>query len=110
MRKSGFTKLIQQHVQKGLIYGGSSAGSVVAGPDISLVKVLDDPSLAPDLKGYEGLGLTDVVIFPHWGNEHFHKRYEKVMKSGYQTGLKIILLTDDQYLVVENDKYAIESI
>lgn len=110
MQKSGFDKLIKEYVGKGLIYGGSSAGSVVAGPDISLVKELDDPSKAPDLKDYKSLNLTDVVVFPHWGSPHFQKRYEKVMKSGYKTGLKIILLTDDQYLFVKDGKYTIESI
>jgi len=110
MRKSGFADLIKSYVEKGLIYGGSSAGSVVAGPDISLVQGLDDPSLAPELKDYKGLALTDVVVFPHCGSEHFQNRYEKVMKSGYKKGLKIVLLTDDQYLLVNDNKHTIESI
>ncbi|MEO8582091.1 MAG: Type 1 glutamine amidotransferase-like domain-containing protein [Patescibacteria group bacterium] len=110
MRKSGFASLIQEFVNNGLIYGGSSAGSIVAGPDISLATELDDPLLAPELKEYKGLGLTDVVVFPHWGSEHFQKRYEKVMKSAYKKGLKIILLTDDQYVLVSDHHYTIESI
>jgi dipeptidase E len=110
MRKSGFADLIAEFVSKGGIYGGSSAGSVVAGPDISLVHGLDDPSLAPELRDHKGLALTDVVVFPHWGSEHFQNRYEKVMKSGYKKGLKIVLLTDDQYLLVNDKKYTIESI
>lgn len=110
MRKSGFTDLIKSYVDNGLIYGGSSAGSVVAGPDISLVQGLDDPLLAPELTDQKGLSLVDVVIFPHWGSEHFQNRYEKVMKSGYKKGLKIVLLTDDQYLLVNQGKYTIESI
>lgn len=110
MRKSGFSDLIHHYVDKGLIYGGSSAGSVVAGPDISLARELDDPTRAPELTDDKGLSLTDIVIFPHWGSEHFNNRYEKVMKSGYRKGLKIILLTDDQYLLVDHGKYSIESI
>ena len=110
MRKSGFASLIKEYVNKGVIYCGSSAGSVVAGPDISLTKELDDPALAPELKDYKGLGLVDVVVFPHWGSEHFQNRYEKVMKSGYKKGLKIVLLTDDQYLLVDEKRYTIESI
>jgi len=109
MRKSGFAELIHEYIAKGMIYGGSSAGSIVAGPDISLAKELDDPQLAPDLKDYKGLGLVDVVVLPHWGSEHFRSRYEKVMMSGYKKGLKILLLTDDQYLLVNDGKYTIES-
>jgi len=110
MRKSGFADLIMSYIDRGLIYGGSSAGSVVAGPDISLVQGLDDPSLAPELSDHKGLALVDVVVFPHWGSEHFQNRYEKVMKSGYKKGLKIVLLTDDQYLLVNQGNYTIESI
>lgn len=110
MKKSGFADLIENFVSKGLLYGGSSAGSIVAGPDISLVKELDDPAMAPELTDYTGLGLIDVVAFPHWGSEHFHDRYEKVMRAGYRKGLKIVLLTDDQYLLIENSKYTIESV
>lgn len=110
MKKSGFADLIGDYVANGGVYGGSSAGSVVAGPDISLVQGLDDPSLAPELADHAGLGLTDVVVFPHWGSEHFQNRYEKVMKSGYKTGLKIVLLTDDQYLLVRDKAYTIETV
>jgi len=31
------------------------------------------------------------------------------MMSGYKKGLKILLLTDDQYLLVNDGKYTIES-
>ncbi|MBP7875965.1 Type 1 glutamine amidotransferase-like domain-containing protein [Candidatus Woesebacteria bacterium] len=110
MRKSGFADLIKSYVDKGLIYGGSSAGSSAAGIDISLSKELDDPALAPELTDYQGLELIDVAVFPHWGSEHFHNRYEKVMKAAYKKGLKIILLTDDQYLLVEDGRYTIESV
>lgn len=110
MRRSGFADLIKSYVDGGLVYGGTSAGSIVAGPDIGLTAELDDPSVAPDLKDNIALGLTDVVVFPHWGSEHFKARYEKVMKSGYKKGLKIILLTDDQYLLVRDGVYTIESI
>lgn len=110
MKKSGFAELITHYVDNGLIYGGTSAGSIVAGPDISLVEGLDDPILAPEITDHKGLGLVDVVVFPHWGSEHFQNRYEKVMNSGYKKGLKIILLTDDQYLLVNRGTYSIESI
>jgi dipeptidase E len=110
MRRSGFADLIRQFVENGLIYGGTSAGSVVAGPNIGFTADLDDPSLAPQLTDYDGLNLTDVIVLPHWGSPHFQERYAKTMQSGYKTGHKVILLTDDQYLIVENGQYTIESI
>lgn len=110
IKKSGADTLIREYVDQGLIYCGSSAGSIVAGPDIELVKKLDNPMVARTLKNYKGLGLIDVVTLPHWGNDYFKIAYEKMMKSEYKKGQKIILLTDDQYLLVNNNKYTIESV
>lgn len=109
MRKSGFSELIRPYLEKGGYYGGSSAGSVVAGPDISLFEALDDPSLAPELEDHRGLNLVDVVLFVHWGSDHFAKRYQELLKNGYRPGQKVVLLTDDQYLFCEHSRYTIES-
>lgn len=78
----------------------------MAGPDIEIVKDLDEPEKA-DLESFEGLGLVDFVVFPHWGSENFKERYKKLIENNYRKGLKIILLTDDQYVMVEDDKYRI---
>ncbi|PIY80110.1 MAG: hypothetical protein COY80_04605 [Candidatus Pacebacteria bacterium CG_4_10_14_0_8_um_filter_42_14] len=110
MNKSGFTKIIHQYIDKGVIYGGSSAGSIVAGPSIGLARNIDYEKLAPELGSFQALNLTDVVVFPHWGNEDLQKRYTKLIKNAYKKGNKLVLLTDDQYLLVENGKYSIESI
>lgn len=107
IQKSRCAAYIRERVHQGLLYMGSSAGSILAGPELALVKNLDDRGLAPDLKGTQALGLTDVIVFPHWGSPHFHKRYEKVMQNGYKLGHKIVLLTDDQYLYVTDDWYQI---
>jgi len=108
MKKSGFAELIHQY--KDLIYIGSSAGSLVAGPDISLAQNLEDTSLAPDLEAYSALNLTDVIVLPHWGVPHFAADYEKVMKKAYQTQHKIILLRENQYVVSKDNKLQIISI
>jgi len=110
MNKSGFSKMIKEYVGRGLIYGGTSAGSVVASPDISVIQLLDDPSLAPELTSYLALNLTDVLVLPHWGSPHFHDDYAKMTAENYKTGSKVILLTDDQYLLIKDKTYSIESI
>lgn len=93
-----------------MIYIGSSAGSLVAGPDVRISWSLDDPALSPELKNEKGIGMTDVVVFPHWGSDHFKKEYELTMKDCYTKGYKIVLLNDDQYLWVQDDWYKIMSI
>jgi dipeptidase E len=109
MNKSGFSELIHDYVNKGGVYVGSSAGSVVAAPDISLL-TLDDRNEAPNLTNYNALNLTDILILPHWGNDTFKAGYEEQMKVAYVKGTKIILLTDDQYILIKNDYLTIESV
>jgi dipeptidase E len=110
MRKSGFAELIHDYIHKGMIYIGSSAGSVVAGPTVRLVDGLDDPADAPELQDFAGLELIDIAILPHWGSPKFQRRYQQVIPATYTKGLKVLPLTDDQYLLVDQGKYTIESI
>lgn len=90
------------------VYMGTSAGSIIAGPDIYPVHYLENAAKAPDLKGYRGLDLVNFVIFPHWGSDHFKKLYlNHRMKHAYTEKNAIIILTDYQYVQVADDWYKI---
>lgn len=65
MRSTGADAVIARHVWAGLPYGASSAGSIVAGPNIEANSVMDSPEAAPELTDYTGLNLVDRVIVPH---------------------------------------------
>jgi dipeptidase E len=65
LRTSGADAVVAERVRAGLPYIGCSAGSVVAGPSIEPVALMDDPGDAPDLTDLRGLGLTDAVVVPH---------------------------------------------
>ena len=110
IQRSNCKAYLRERVENGLIYMGSSAGSIVAGPSIDAVGDLDDRNMAPDLQDDICLELTDVIVFPHWGSSHFQKRYEKCMQNAYKKGQKLVLLTDDQYLWVKDDWYQIMEI
>jgi len=93
-------------VKAGKIYIGTSAGSIVAGPDIYPSYRLDNAKQAPKIKGYKGLSIVDFVIFPHWGSLHFKSRYlNHRLAFNYHTKNKFILLllNDYQYIQVEDD-------
>ncbi|MBI4098315.1 MAG: Type 1 glutamine amidotransferase-like domain-containing protein [Candidatus Levybacteria bacterium] len=101
-------KVITDFIKKGKIYIGSSAGSLVAGPDIYPIKDLDNIKKAPNIKGYKGLELVDFVIFPHWGNDKFKDRYlEYRLEHTYNKKNSLILLTDNSYVEVKNNWYKI---
>lgn len=105
MQKSGADKVILKLVGAGKHYVGTSAGSVVAGPDISIIKNLDDETIAPELQNYSGLGLTDIVVLPHWGSIHFKESYfNRGFEWSYANPIhKIVLLTDNQYIHCRED-------
>lgn len=108
IQQSDCAEIIRDYVEQGKIYIGSSAGSILAGPDIYPSYYLDAVEKAPNLKGYSGLGLTNVVVLPHWGSDDFKELYlNKRLEHAYTPNHKIILLTDSQYVSVENNRYEI---
>ncbi len=111
IQKSNCAEVIRDLVLKGKIYIGISAGSEIAGPDIYSIYSKGDVRKAPNLKGYKGLGLVDFIIFPHWGKKDFeHVYFGFRLKHAYTTNDKIILLTNYQYVRVEDDMYKIEEV
>ncbi|MFA5000507.1 MAG: Type 1 glutamine amidotransferase-like domain-containing protein [Patescibacteria group bacterium] len=103
--------IFRNAVKAGKIYIGTSAGSIVAGPDIYPTYRLDNAKQAPKLKGYKGLGLVDFVVLPHWGSRHFKERYlNQRLAHNYNTKNKLILLNDYQYIEIKDDWYRIVEI
>lgn len=108
-QQSNFIPLLKELVEhQDKIYIGSSAGSIFAGPDIEPVKDLDRISKAPNLMDFKGASLVDFVILPHWGSEGFRSKYRQNRPlANYNTKNILILLTDNQYIRVENDTYKV---
>jgi len=103
IHKTGFDKLVKTALEKGLVYGGTSAGAVVAGPTIRGAENVDDPADAPEVI-WDGLGLVEFGIVPHWGMEKYASELEK-MKDEMQPHLaRVITLTNEQAaMVVDNE-------
>lgn len=109
-QRSGFIPLIQELVeQKGKTYIGTSAGSIIAGPDIYPTHRLENEKAAPDVKGYEGFGLVNFCIFPHWGSAYFKDLYlnRRLEHSYSDASVPLVILTDTQYVHVSDDQLAI---
>jgi len=100
--KTSADEIIKRKLNEGVIYMGSSAGSMIVGLRIDLVSEIDDRSKAPDLKS-TGLGIIDIAILPHWGSEIFRDEYLRGAPSMYTEGVKILPLTNYQYLWVNGD-------
>lgn len=106
-RESGFDKIIKELVEEGTIYAGASAGAVLVGPTIEPIKSLDDPSKAPSLNSFKGLGLVDFVVLPHFGEGKYKEKYMKIIEKYSNKEYKIVPITNRQAVVVENNSYKV---
>lgn len=108
-RKSGFDKWIKEKVERGeKIYIGSSAGSIACAPNTMNSKFFENEEYFDQLKTYEGFGLVDFLVFPHWGSDLFMDKYlNHRMEIAYKQENKIILLNDFQYVKVGGDMFKI---
>src|SRR3989338_4978354 len=100
-QKSGFVSLIKELVQKGKIYIGTSAGSIIAGPRLPDYFADEDA----ELENNDGYGFVNFSLLPHWGFEDFKERYlgERLKIVYKDDQVPLLLLTDNQYVHVQND-------
>lgn len=99
VRKSGFDILVKEFLDRGGIYIGSSAGSIIMGPDLAHVLLVDHPEAVPALVDYGGLGFVNQRILPHYGNEKYKDRHEKILA---EWGTKLVPLRDNQAVIVND--------
>lgn len=107
LQKTDSLSLIKEKVLAGKTYIGTSAGSIVASPDIAPTQKLDSLVSASELNGTKGLGLVDFLIMPHWGSEHFRDLYmNRRLELAYNdTNHKYIFLNDNQYVHMGENGY-----
>ena len=110
-QKSGFDKFVKQRVEEGMIYLGTSAGTVIAGPDIEPVRQDSRAILAKELRGTKGYGLVDFVVMPHWGSPERRELFNKYrLEHIYQEDYPYILINDNQYVEVVGDSFHIVTV
>ncbi len=105
-QKSGFISLVKKLVrEKGRVYIGTSAGSIIAGP--KLPDYLQDGRMK--LKNKRGYGFVNFTILPHWGSEGFKNQYlGKRLKAAYRKDqIPLLLLTDNEYVYVRGNEMSI---
>ena len=100
-QKSGFVSVVKDLIlRKGKTYIGTSAGSIIAGPEIPVYLLEDNTDIKlSDAKGY---GFVNFTLLPHWGSEDFREKYlSKRIKIIYnENSGPFILLNDNQYIYV----------
>lgn len=104
LRRHGADQVLADKVRAGLPYIGASAGSIVTGPSIEPISLMDDPTDAPELASRTGLGLIDTVIIPHADGQlpPYPPALIHQIKQTYQTEYPLTFINDDQALLIEH--------
>ncbi|MEK7075212.1 MAG: Type 1 glutamine amidotransferase-like domain-containing protein [Patescibacteria group bacterium] len=101
VRLTGFDVFLREFVQNGGVYIGTSTGSFIAAKDISPGLALE--SYIEDNFDPKGIGLVNFLVMPHWGTDEFKDAYQKVPAFAYKMKTPMIILTDTQYVQVNDE-------
>jgi dipeptidase E len=104
MRRSGFDRIIAALLESGVVYGGDSAGALVAGQSIAGVESADEPAFAEEYIA-EGLNLIPYVVLPHVDNPEFTDVLP-IFRETHQDK-EIIELKDSQAVIFDDDELRI---
>ena len=106
-KQSGFDVTVKKAVSDGKIYIGSSAGSVLAAPDIKYVELFDDPDEA-NLENTQSLGLVHFAVLPHVGNPKYKELHDKVMSEYEDWTYSLVPVSDDQFVVPKSEGWEVK--
>jgi len=105
VKKSGFDKVTKELVQNGIIYIGSSAGSYIACPTVEAASWKHADKNIVRLKDWTALNLVNFILVAH-----YEERYQEMVEANKKTAkYPVYTLTNDQMIVVEEDKYTLVS-
>lgn len=104
LRRYGADQVLTGKVKAGLPYIGASAGSIVTGPSIEPVSLMDDPTDAPELTSRIGLGLIETTVVPHSDGQlpPYPPTLIAQIKQTYEADYPLTFINDDQALLIEN--------
>lgn len=105
INNSGFAAAIRELLDKGAVYGGESAGALVAGNSLRGVEYADDPRFT-EAEVWDGMRLIDKFVLPHVGSPMFPDSIDKA-KADHASDPTMVELTDYQALVIDGDKETI---
>ena len=102
LKKTRADEIISGLIKQGKVYGGGSAGAIVAGPTINYFQNADDPAEAEEII-LDGLNLTQTVVVPHWDDKEYKPIMRAVEVELKKNDYKTQHLTNKQALVIDGD-------
>ena len=103
LRKIGLTEFIKDGVRnKGVIYFGVSAGSIIAGPSIEIAGWgSEGDKNTINLKDLTGFRLTKIAIFPHFRPQ----MKDEVKEFKKRVSNPVMELTDNEAIYIDESGY-----
>lgn len=89
-----------------MVYIGESAGAIITSKDIEYSDLMDDVTVAKDLKEYSGLNLIDFYMLPHLNEFPFEESSKQIVEK-YKDKLNIIAINNSQAVIVKDHKFEI---
>ena len=107
LQENGADRAIKNFINRGGIYIGSSAGSIVCCPTIEGAEKFDNPKLVPNLENFNGIGIFNEVVIPHTHKEKYFERVKEATEKLTSKEFKVNLLTDNDVLFFDGINYTI---
>lgn len=105
-RENGLMEDIREFVDGNGVYVGLSAGSTI------MSKVVDENLTSDEnffgIKDLSGFGYIDFNLLVHWDSKD-EKYLNSHLKYSWETGKKVICITDQQAVLVQGDSFKIIS-
>ena len=94
-------EIILEIVQKGMAYGGSSAGTIITGPTLSYLELVDNiGEISPIYR--DGLNLIEQVVIPHKDNEDVGDEINEIDFLLTADGYNTICIDDNQAVIIRD--------
>jgi len=103
VKKSGFDKSVKKFLERGGVYVGVSAGSIIAGPNIEPAGWKYADKNIVGLNDLAAMGLVSFAIAPHIDNSNI----EEVKREAAKVCYPVIALADEQAVLVDGNRVEI---
>ncbi len=96
IKDTRFDIKLKKAIKKGIIYIGSSAGSIILGNTIELAKAYDKNNV--NITDFTGLKVVNGIIFPH-----ANRKQEFINENKNKYDDKLYLINDEHGIIIDND-------
>lgn len=108
LRKHGLDDVLKEEINKGKLYIGESAGSIIMAPSIEYISLMDERQKAPELSSYQGFNEVSRYPVPHVHNTYLGDAAQQILKK-YEQTLDLCPLTDEQALLITGEQTVINT-